>query len=202
MQPKVFFSAQDMELMNALHRKSERDRVEYTLMGGATKVEGGFLVTKLVCPEQEVSAGYVEIVGAPTWLTEIRGLFPVWIHTHMCTAFWSGTDEKTICALVPPREDERLKVTVSVVLGRDKFLGRADIHSPIELTLDDLVVEVVNSSGKQLEADDKITKMFAGKIKPYVAPRVVGYNTYFNSPEGHEDSDTWTDWRQKNGFLA
>lgn len=215
MDSKVFVTDEDMELLKALHRKSETDRVEYMLMGGAVKTEGGFLVTRLVCPKQLVSAGLVEADGPPFWLKDIQGCFPVWIHTHLCGAFWSGTDEHTIQALSPARKDDtKLKLTVAIVLGRDRMLGRVDVHSPLEVTLGNLDVVVQPNPDAEITADEKIDGMLNNKTSKRMVYGYQGYTGYeggvvqdwrqpkATNPEKYEDQDTWNKIRKAKGFLV
>ena len=145
---QIYANPEHYALLRALYQASVQRQQELTLMGGAEAHEGHVWIRRLVMPKQEGSAGYTELVGVPTWMDDLEGLAPVWIHTHPgMKAFWSSTDEETLDAFAPPPIRDALVWGVSIVLGRDKWLGRVSLWQPLHFVIEQVQVVMEPSEG-------------------------------------------------------
>lgn len=190
-------SPETWALLQALHRKSATMRIELTMVGGAVIRGGVPHIEKLVVPQQEGSAGLTETVGAPTWLREIAGMHPVWVHTHLCAAFWSGTDEGTMAKMQPPLlEGEKAKKClwgISVVMAeKGTYKARVQMFAPWEATFDDVPIMLVPDPQVQEAAAAWLETQAKGKIKE------VRYQNRWHEASlwGQED----TEWLKSRGL--
>ena len=170
-------------LLRALYQASVQRQQELTLMGGAKAREGQVWITTLVMPKQEGSASFTELVGKPTWMDDLTGLAPVWIHTHPgMGAFWSHQDQETLDAFAPPpMTTEAMIWGVSIVLGRDKWLGRVSVWQPFEMVIEPVAVCMEPGPGSLPLAMEWIKAQVQKQVSWYVwkAPK-GGYGKWQN----------------------
>ena len=171
--PRIFLPPDIHARLHALHAESLKRNVELTLIGGAELVKGEPVVRKLLAPQQECSAALVEVIGPPTWLKDIAGQVPVWVHTHLGSAFWSSTDEDTMHRMLPVFTDERFCLFVNIVVGSDKMHGRVVVANPMRAAWDGVPLVPWLPPVLMQEAGDWLTKELHGKTttKTWEYPR-------------------------------
>lgn len=141
--------------------------------GLVTLENGIFKVRDVFLPEQRCSSSYTliesEALGRLLYSLHTRGkdAYDLWFwwHTHYnFGTFWSGTDEEQAQKIAI--DNRRQSLTLVINQNGDR-LCRADFKTPIDITINNLPIDIVPNVGKVSKRDYK------WDVKRWVKPMYV-----------------------------